>query len=333
MNETALRYRRFAGLEAAGVSASYERLALGAAADAGLLALIEELPGPKRQPNLVFAAGRWLGAPVAEYDAFREFVLVNWAEVRGIILARSTQTNEAGRCAAFLPQLSRIDGPLALLEVGAAAGLCLYPDRYSYRYETPEGTVELDPPAGRSSVALECEIDESVALPARLPEVLWRGGIDLNPIDIRDEESLNWLETLVWPEHDTRRRRLRAAAALVAAEPPLLVEGNLLEELPRMLGEVPAGITPVVFHSAVMAYLTPQDREEFRMMVGELGAVWISNEGIGSMPSIAARLPADLVVQGEFVLAVDGEPVALTGPHGQFYRSLRLPPVRQEAPS
>jgi hypothetical protein len=53
---------------------------------------------------------------------------------------RTTQTDEAGRCAVLLAGLAQ---PLALLEVGASAGLCLYPDRYAYRYgEHAVGTGE-----------------------------------------------------------------------------------------------------------------------------------------------------------------------------------------------
>jgi hypothetical protein len=48
------------------------------------------------------------------------------------MLAQSTQTNEPGRCAALLPMLARLPEPLALLEVGASAGLCLLPDFYTY---------------------------------------------------------------------------------------------------------------------------------------------------------------------------------------------------------
>ena len=55
--------------------------------------------------------------------------------VATVMRTRGTQTNEAARCAALLPLLASFEGPLALIEVGAAAGLCLYPDRYSYDYD------------------------------------------------------------------------------------------------------------------------------------------------------------------------------------------------------
>ena len=42
---------------------------------------------------------------------------------------RATQTNEAGRCAILLPVLAALPQPLALLDVGASAGLCLYRDQ------------------------------------------------------------------------------------------------------------------------------------------------------------------------------------------------------------
>jgi hypothetical protein len=39
------------------------------------------------------------------------------------MLARRTQTNEAARCATLLPTLAALPQPLALIEVGASAGL------------------------------------------------------------------------------------------------------------------------------------------------------------------------------------------------------------------
>ena len=81
----------------------------------------------------MFAAARHLGAPEGPYAPFRSWLVSKWADVVGVVASRSTQTNEAARCAVLLPPLSRVDGDVALIEAGASAGLTLYPDRYSYR--------------------------------------------------------------------------------------------------------------------------------------------------------------------------------------------------------
>ena len=85
--------------------------------------------------------------------------------------------------------------------------------------------------------------------PTALPEVAWRGGIDLNPLDVTDPEAMRWLETLVWPEEDDRRVRLRHAIDVAAADPPRLVRGDLLTELPALVAEASAYGTVLVFHS------------------------------------------------------------------------------------
>ncbi len=44
--------------------------------------------------------------------------------------------------------------------------------------------------------------------------------------------------------------------------------------------------------------------------------MWISNESPAVLPDVAAKLDGD-PPEDRFLLAMDGEPVALTGPHGQ----------------
>lgn len=122
------------------------------------LALIERLPSGKRQPNLVFAAARAAGSPLAGYSELRPWILDHWNKVENIALTRSTRTNEAARCAVLLPALTTRDGPLALVEVGASAGLCLFSDRYAYRYTTPDGILALDPDDGPSRVVMESDV-------------------------------------------------------------------------------------------------------------------------------------------------------------------------------
>jgi Uncharacterized protein conserved in bacteria (DUF2332) len=129
-------YRRFAAREARGRSALYEQLAGGVVDDPELLAFLAGLPQEKRQPNLLLAAVRYLAGVQPGYDAFRAVVLDRRDEVAATMLVRHTQTNEPARCATLLPALASLRQPLALLEVGASAGLCLLPDRYSYDYGT-----------------------------------------------------------------------------------------------------------------------------------------------------------------------------------------------------
>lgn len=321
MNEqVAAAYRRFADVEARGVSEIYFRWAEAIADDPEVTNLIGQLPGIKRQPNLVFAAARRLGAPEGPYDPFRSWLLSNWSTVTAVVQTRSTQTNEAARCAVLLPILSRLDGDLALIEAGASAGLALYPDRYSYRYDAEGAITELDPDDGRSRVVISCTID-SGSVPSRLPNIAWRAGVDLNPIDAQDPEQLNWLETLVWPEHDERRQRLHDAATIAAADPSHLVQGDLLEKIPELINDAPTGAHVVVFHSAVLNYLPLDKRETFVELVSSFPSVtWISNEGPGVIPTVSSQVDAE--VGGTAILAVNGRPVALTGPHGQSYLAL-----------
>lgn len=317
---TSETYRRFAEIEARGVSAVYESWAVGVAGDRTVLELIDTLPRMKRQPNLVFAAARFLGAPEGSFGTLRTWLLDRWADLERVVLTRSTQTNEAARCAALLPLISRVDGPVALIEVGASAGLCLYPDRYSYRYDVGERTVSLDPTDGPSDVVLRLAVTPEEA-PSRLPQVVWRAGIDLAPVDPTDEDQLAWLEALVWPEHHERRRRLRQAADVAARDPVSMVRGDLVGELPALVERVPEGAHVVVFHSAVLVYLSTERRQAFVDVVrGMPDVTWISNEGAGVFPWMTEQIVVP--VDGRTVLALDGVPHALVGPHGQSYERL-----------
>lgn len=310
---TAERYRVFATIEAPGQSASYEALALGVADDTEVIALIDELPVAKRQVNLVFAAARAAGVPVDSYPAFREAFIERWGTVRSIALDRSTQTNEAGRCAVLLPILAALPQPLALIEVGASAGLCLYPDRYSYRF----GSTELHPTSGPSAVLLEPVLHGPVPIPERLPDIVWRAGLDINPLDVFDETDVQWLETLVWPEHTERRDRLRAAVEIARAERPRIVKADAVEGLASLAEEAPDDATLVVFHSAVLAYFSTDERTRFVDAVSALDCEWISNEGIQILPGVQKKLGSLVPEPSLFVVAHNGEPVGFAGGHGQ----------------
>lgn len=307
--DTATRYRRFAEVEVRPFSPSYEKLCLGVAGDGVVLARLEWLPFPKRQPNLLLAAVRFLGGPVGSYAAFRDFVLSRWADVAATMHARRTQTNEPGRCAPLLPALAALPQPLALIEVGASAGLCLYPDRYAYRYTLGGSAHQV----GASTVELRCAVDGPAPLPSAVPTIAWRAGLDLNPLDVRDDEDVRWLESLIWPEQSERAGVLRGAVEVARADPPRIVRGDLVRDLPALAAEAPDGATRVVFHTAVLGYVDAAGRAAFTDMMRGLDATWLSDE----MPGLVPGTDIDTGGAARIVLARDQRPLALAGAHGQ----------------
>jgi hypothetical protein len=312
-SSTSEAYEAFARREAHGHSAVYEELAHRIAADPQVLGLIEQMPVPKRQPNLLLAASRFRSAPMPSYPVYRAWLIAHWDQVRSTMAHRRTQTNEAGRCATLLPLLAALPQPLALIEVGASAGLCLYPDRYRYQYDDLAALGPADSP-----VTLSCRTAGPVPIPVELPTVAWRAGIDLNPLDVQDAEDTNWLECLVWPGQTERLQRLRDAVRIARADPPLLVRGDLNQTIAELVAQIPAGSTPVIFHSAVLAYLSQDERAAFAETARALPGHWISNEAPGVLTPVAPQSR-----RTSFVLALDEHPVAFTGPHGQTLEWLR----------
>jgi hypothetical protein len=308
---TAENYRRFADLEARGTSPLYEEICTGISTDRDLLAFLGELPARCRQPNLLLGVVRYAFGVQPSFAAFRETVLGHRAQVTELLLHRRTQTNEPGRCAALLPILAALPQPLALLEVGASAGLCLLPDRYGYRYG--EHVLPGGPPT------IDCRLVGDVAppLPQRLPEVAWRKGIDIEPLDVADPDDVRWLEALVWPGQTARERYLRESLEIARRDPPEIVRGDLVDLLEDVASDAPRDATLVVFHTAVLGYLPAPRREAFAGRVAALGATWIASEAPGILGGPAR--PGALRERGHFVVTVGGrEHVARMGPHGDW---------------
>lgn len=305
------RFRLFSQYEAKGSSPLYERLTAAAADDEEVLALLRPLRPVKQQPNLLLGCVNYLGGISESYDAFRTFVLERSADVLELIDRKRTQTNEVSRCTALLPAVSLIDGPVALVEVGTSAGLNLLMDRYAYDYGEA-GRL------GESSLVLRAEARGGVPVPAALPEVVFRKGIDIAPADVRDPEAVRWLEACVWPDQTERVERFRAAVEIVRRDPPEIVAGDLVEEISGVLDDAPTDATTVVFHSAVLGYLPPDRRAAFAKIVTSRAVVWLSNEGGGVVPGVRWRdkpPPGDIC----FYLGRNGsELLAYAHPHGRW---------------
>lgn len=236
------------------------------------------------------------------------------------------------------------------LVFGAAAGLCLLPDHYAYRYWTNASgptdtgsTTDISAAVtlpGLEPPVLDCELrgDWTTAPaepdrgrlgpPSGIPPVAWRAGLDLNPLDPADPDTTAWLQTLVWPEHHERRDRLRQVGALAAQVKPWILPGDLSEPgvpaLHRLVEQVPGDVTRVVFHTAVLAYLPDAARLALADTVRDLPGHWVVQEGVNVLPDVhrgAAEAAAEMT-EPFFVQSVDGEPTALVGPHGAWIQPL-----------
>ncbi|HSP74718.1 MAG TPA: DUF2332 family protein, partial [Cryobacterium sp.] len=175
----------------------------------------------------------------------------------------------------------------------------------------------LHPAAGPSPVAFDCATTGPVPVPADLPTVVWRAGVDLNPLDLNDEADVAWLDALIWPEHADRRARLQAAVRIARAEPARIVRGDLNEEVEALVAQAPAGATVVVFHTAVLAYLDEAATRRFTATLARLPVRWLSNEGQKVVPAVSERMRSVPAASTDFVLAQGAEPLAYTQPHGR----------------
>jgi hypothetical protein len=308
-------YTRFADEEFRGRSPLYEAIARDVGANREALRFLRTLPPNKRQPNLLLASVRHLCGVARNSGQFLRDLLANTDAVRSIMLTRSTQTNEPARCATLLPVFAHLPQPLALIEVGASAGLCLLPDLYAYDYGSQ--MVRPDQMGTTSPPVFSCSVTATTPLPSKMPRIVWRAGLDLNPLDATDPSQVEWLETLVWPEQTQRLANLQAALKIAAAHQPRIVKADLRGDgLARLCREAPKDATLVVFHTAVLAYVDRlEDREDFGERAMSMCDYWISNENPRLLPTIAART-GRVPSPGRYLLSVNGVPTAWTDPHG-----------------
>ncbi len=229
-------------------------------------------------------------------DPFPAFVRVCQArndELRAIVATRSTQTNEVGRCALFLPvlaELARERGPLALIDIGTSAGLNLRLDRYAYDYTgdgTGGGAWRVGDP---STVVVPCGVRGPAPLPSAIPMIAGRIGLDREPVDLADDDSIRWLMACIWPDQHDRFERLRNAIEIAREHPAAVITGDAVEGLRGAAAVVSGSGHPVVITSWVLNYLTPADRQRFVATLDEMGAdsdlSWVALESPGLCPGM-----------------------------------------------
>jgi len=300
-DELAQRFRHF-GVHEAGTSPLYEVLCLAIAEEPDVLDLLAGAEERQQRPNLLLAAVQdllleGLAHPLAEFypsvggtrppdgagKVFAQFCREHADAVRTLVATRTTQTNEVRRCTALAPLLALAqqwagERPLALVEVGASAGLNLLIDRYRCDYHP--GGLHL----GTADAALRLATELVGEPPPSEPplRIAARLGLDRRPLDLRDEADMRWLRACIWPEHHERRRRLDLAVAEARRNPPELLAGDAVDDLATAVGDTPGNAVPVVLHSATLVYLTSERRKAFADRIVELAAArdlaWVSLE-------------------------------------------------------
>jgi hypothetical protein len=316
-----------------GYSPLYERIAAAVSVAAGVLGLVREAPPQAHLPPVLLGAVhdcllQGLDHPLAEVYAgrssadpaplFIEICHDRRDEIAALLAFRRVQTNDCGRTGVLGPGLTWIGaqrpGDLALVDVGASAGLNLIGDRYRLDYGEHGATGSAESP-----VHVECRVTGgSPPIASQLPAFLWRIGLDREPVDLADADDARWLLACVWP--DTGRLDRTAASIRLAQEsPPAVRQGDALTGLPRLLDEVderaPAAIA-VVMNSWSFSYFSREEREAYVALLSHASRrrpiAWlVADDGVtvAEIPSLRHE-----AVMGEHnlgaVLFDDGRPTA-----------------------
>jgi hypothetical protein len=302
-----------------GVSRLYEVIVEEIIQDRELLLLVTEAGSLKFIPNRFMASVHFLllegkqdslaryystvsDSPILDSDAhqhFRSFCFRYKNELLRLMRNREVQINEVRRCAALLPALTLIwernhYKPMALLDVGACAGLNMIFDQYFYDYGPAIAIGSLDAP-----VKIKCTPLGPTLPPLRgdFPRVVWRLGIDRKPINVRDTHAVNWLIANVSPDDTQRLTTLQAALALARTNPPEIIEGSAHDVLTDALARIPEGLLVCVFHSFAIQDFNEQELLSFYSDFSDFGrnralhVISLEWENIGGQLQKERRIP------------------------------------------
>lgn len=197
------------------------------------------------------------------------------------LATRRVQTNETSRAVAWRwpALLAGCDGgarPLALVDIGAAAGLNLIGDRLPASWTTADGA--------------------PLRVPSRV-HCLVRLGFDTHPLDVRYEEDLNWMRACIWPGETERLARFEAAVLAMRAaydeddRPELYTvnAGLVAAKLDAVAKKLPAHALVLAYQTFMHGYLEP---ERSRTYVRAMKA-WLESRPAGSAVWIEMEIAED----------------------------------------
>jgi hypothetical protein len=203
------------------------------------------------------------------------------------------QTNEVRRCWWLVPcfvETARRRGldTLDCVELGCSGGLNLLWDRYGYEYA---GGVLSGSPVFTG-------VERKPVPVAPLPVVRSRVGVDLAPPDLRTDDGVRYLKSFVWVGQEQRLADLDAAVEVWRRDPPEIVAGDILDELPRLLSRAPS----LVWSTAVLDYLPRERRQAVHDLLAESGVAYVETgrPRDGSHDYYGLYVDGDEVAHAEF---------------------------------
>jgi hypothetical protein len=187
------------------------------------------------------------------------------------VATERVQTNEPRRCWWLVPcfaEAARRTGAdtFDCLELGCSAGLNLLWDRYGYEYAVR---------ALEGSPVFRGEERGKPAPVEALPRVRSRVGVDLAPPDLHTEEGVRLLKAFVWAGQEERLADLDAAIEVWRRDPPEIVVGDLVDELPTLLGRRQDDGVLLVWETAALGYLPEERREHARGLLAAAECVFV----------------------------------------------------------
>jgi hypothetical protein len=266
-------------------SSFYALLSRECRQDEDILALASEAAPGQPATHLLFGAVQFLlfedpGVPLAAYypsiakaplsegeafAEFRAFCLRHRERIALLMKTRIVQTTVVRRAAFLLPAMAHVaalvGAPLSIVEVGCSAGLLTLFDHYRYDFGDGVVIVELDGPL----VSGFHYIGAKPPMPARMPEIRERIGIDLHPVDPRDLAEARWIDAVLPADLIEDRRQLRAALDYRARTPLQVVAGDALKALPGILSTLPDPVC--VFHSHCLYQWPETAKDDFERVL------------------------------------------------------------------
>jgi hypothetical protein len=186
------------------------------------------------------------------------------------LLNSPPQTNEVRRSSIIMAGLLAVRQhtalPLALLELGASAGLNLLPDHFAIMLD---GQVFGDP---ASTVALEPEWRGAPLAAGNGVTIASRAGCDLAPVSLDTPDDVIRLKSYIWADQHDRMQRLDAAMAIARQNRMQVQQADAADWLEAELARPAAGQCRVVFHTIALQYMPPHTRNRIELALEQAGA-------------------------------------------------------------